>query len=155
MFFLLPLRILYFCCFVEVSLDFKLESFFFLKKKIPRNFSKHIVSDGQMELILKQKCTFIWCSYHFNTLFCIILQYRQSKREILCRKEKQYSVKLHDFCFRILCRMDIHFKRFIINQCGITMNIKNTWSVTVLSNLRFKLIFPVFKKSWNTFLYPT
>ena len=31
------------------------------------------------------------------TLFCVILQYPQSKREILRQKEKQYSVKLHDF----------------------------------------------------------
>ena len=66
---------------------------------IPRYLSKHIVSDWQMELIVKHKCTFIWCPYHFNTPFCAILQYPQSKREILCQKEKQISVKLHDFCF--------------------------------------------------------
>ena len=53
---LLPARILYLSCYVEVSLDFKLERFFFLN---PKHFSKNIVSDGQMELIVKQKCTFI------------------------------------------------------------------------------------------------
>ena len=30
---------------------------------------------------------FIWSSYHFNTPFCVILQYPQSKREILRQKE--------------------------------------------------------------------
>ena len=29
----------------------------------------------------------------------VLLEYPQSKREILCQKEKQYSVKLHDFFF--------------------------------------------------------
>ena len=84
MFPLLPLRILHFPCNVEESLDFILER---ISKKIPKGFSKHIVSDGQMELILKHKCIFIRGSYHFNTPFCVILQYPQSKREILCQKE--------------------------------------------------------------------
>ena len=48
-------------------------------------------------LRVKHKCIFIWCSYHFNIPFCIILQYLQSKKETLCQKEKQYSVRLHDF----------------------------------------------------------
>ena len=67
------------------------------KKKISKDFLKHLVSDGQMELFVKHKCTFIWCSYHFNTPYCLNLHYPQSKREILCQKEKQYSVNLHDF----------------------------------------------------------
>ena len=50
-------------------------------------------------LILQQKCAFIWCFYQFNTSFCVILHYLQSKREILRQKEKQYSVKLHGFFF--------------------------------------------------------
>ena len=41
------------------------------------------------------------------------------------KKKKKYSVKLHDF-FRILCWMDKYFKRFIVYQSGITMNINNT-----------------------------
>ena len=85
MFSLMSLRILHFSFYKNVL------------KKIPKDFSKHIVSNEQMELILKYKCTFVWSSYHFNTLFCVILQYPQSKREILRQKEKQYSVKLHDF----------------------------------------------------------
>ena len=32
-----------------------------------------------------------------NTPFCVITQYPQSKRKITCQKEKQCSVKLHDF----------------------------------------------------------
>ena len=39
-----------------IILDFELERIF---KKSFKDFSKHIVSDGQMELILKHKCTFI------------------------------------------------------------------------------------------------
>ena len=49
--------------------------------------------------------------------------------------------------FRILWQIDIFLKRLIICQNGITMNISNTWSVTVLSNLQFTLIISVLKKS--------
>ena len=76
--------------------------------------------------IRKRKCTFIWCSYHFKTPFCVILQYPQLKREILHQKEKQYSVNLGDFFFRILCRMDIYFIGLVIYQSGIRINIINT-----------------------------
>ena len=54
MFSLLPLRILYFPCYVEVSLDFELERIF--QKKNPKIFQN--MSDGQTDLILKRKCTF-------------------------------------------------------------------------------------------------
>ena len=95
------------------------------------------------------------CSYYFNTPFCVIFQYPQSKRKILDQKEKQYSLGLHDFFFRILCRMDIFFKRFIINHCGITINISNTWSVAVLTNLQFNLFFSVLQKSCkNEYISP-
>ena len=103
-----------------ITLDLELQR---IKKNI-KDFSKHIVSDGQMELCPKYKCIFIWCSYHFNTPFCVMLQYPQSRTEILCQKEKQYSVKLHDF-FHILCRMDTFFKRLIIYESGITINVSN------------------------------
>ena len=63
---------------------------------------------------------------YFNTPFCIILQYHQSKREILSQKKKQYSVNLHDFFFRILCLMDIFFMKLNIYQSGIAMNLSNT-----------------------------
>ena len=48
--------------------------------------------------------------------FALFFQYPQSKKEILCQKEKQY--------IRILYKMDIYFKRLIIYH--ITMNISNT-----------------------------
>ena len=47
MFSLLSLRILYFPCYVEVSLDSKLERIF-KKKKNLEDFSKHVVWNGQM-----------------------------------------------------------------------------------------------------------
>ena len=56
MFRLLPLGILYFPYYVEVSW-IKLERI--KKKGNPKYFSKHIGLDGQMELILKYKRTFI------------------------------------------------------------------------------------------------
>ena len=61
------------------------------------------------------------------TLFYIILQYPQSKREILRQKKKQYLDKLHNFWgfFCILHWMDIYFKRLIIYQRNITINISD------------------------------
>ena len=33
----------------------------------------------------KHKCTFIWCCYHFNTPFCVILQYpNEYKQHVVC-----------------------------------------------------------------------
>ena len=58
---------------------------------------------------------------------CVIIQYPQSKREILCQNEEQYSVELHDF-FSYFMSYEHIFKRFIIYQSGITMNIRNTQS---------------------------
>ena len=115
-------------------MDSKLERIF------SKDFSTYIVSDGQMKLILKHKCTFIWC---FNTPFCVILQYPQSKKN-LRQKEKQYSFKLHDYCSYFMS--DGYFNRLIICQNGITMNISNTPSVTVLSNFQFNLFFSMSKK---------
>ena len=57
MFSLLLPKILYFPCYVEKSLDFKSKRI--KKKKISKDFLKHLVSDGQMELFVKHKCTFI------------------------------------------------------------------------------------------------
>ena len=104
----------------------------------------------KLQIVFKSSCfwwtngTFIWCSYHFNTPYCVNLHYPQSKREILFQKEKQYSAKLHDF-FHILCRMDLYFKRLMIYQIYLS-NIRDTSSVTVLSNLQFKLILSMLKK---------
>ena len=66
------------------------------------------------------------------------------KKKNLCQKEKQYSFKLHDYCSYFMS--DGHFNRLIIYQNGITMNISNTSSVTVLSNFQFNLFFSMLKK---------
>ena len=51
--------------------------------------------------------------------------------------------------------MDAYFQRLIIYESGITMNISNRQSVTVLSNLQFKLIFSVLKKCKNGYISPS
>ena len=83
------------------------------------------MSNGQIEVIFGRKCTFIQCSYYFNTLFCVTLQYPLSKIEILCQKEKQYTFKQHDF-FRTLCQMGIYYKRFMIYPHAIALNVRYT-----------------------------
>ena len=83
---------------------------------IPKDFSKYIVSDGQMELILKHKRTFIWCSYHL-TQFCVILQYPQSKSEIWHQKEKPYSVKLHYFFYYFMSDGHILNRLLFMKNC--------------------------------------
>ena len=54
---------------------------------------------------------------HFNAPFRVILQYPQSKGEILLQKK-------NFFC--ILSRMEIYLKRLIIYQSGIKINISST-----------------------------
>ena len=77
--------------------------------------------------------------HHFVLYFSIL-----SQKKNLCQKEKQYSFKLHDYCSYFMS--DGHFNRLIIYQNGITMNISNTSSVTVLSNFQFNLFFSMLKK---------
>ena len=137
MFSFLPLRILKFSCYIEVSLDFKLE---LIKKKKSKDFSEHIVSDGQIRLILKHKCTFIWCSYHFNRPFCAILQYPRSNKYSLSKRKAILS-QAAGYFFRILCRMNIYFKRVIIYQTGITMNISKTPANICWSSRRLEDVF--------------
>ena len=111
------------------------------------------LSNRHNSFIRKRKSALIWCSYHFKTPFCVILQYPHLKREILQSKEKAI---LSQAALRILCRMDIYFKRLVIYQSGITINISNTKSVKVLSNLQFKLIFSVLTKSCkNEYICPS
>ena len=61
MFSFLPPKILYFPCYVEKPMDFKSKRIKKKKKKKKnsKDFLKHLVSDGQMELFVKHKCTFI------------------------------------------------------------------------------------------------
>ena len=77
--------------------------------------------------------------HHFVLYFSIL-----SQKKNLCQKEKQYSFKLHDYCSYFMS--DGHFNRLIIYQNGITMNISNTSSVTVLPNFQFNLFFSMLKK---------
>ena len=42
------------------------------------------------------KCDLFFDTNVLNTPFCVILQYTQTKKEILCQKEKQHLVKMHD-----------------------------------------------------------
>ena len=65
-------------------------------------------------------------------------------------KEKTILSQAAWLFFLILCLMDICFKRLIIYQSGITMNISNTWSVMVLSNLTY--FFSVEKKLQKWYL---
>ena len=77
------------------------------------------------------------------------------KKKNFSSKGKTILVKLRDF-FCILCWMDIYSKRLVLYQSGISMNISNTWSVTVLSNLQCKRIFSVLKKSCkNEYICPS
>ena len=79
---------------------------------------------------------------HFVLFFSILSQ----KEKFYVKRKTILSQAAWSF-FRILCRMDIYFKMLVIYQSGITMNISNMLSITVLSNLEFKLIFSVLKKS--------
>ena len=62
-------------------------------------------------------------------------------------KEKTILSQAACFFFRILCQIDIYFKKLIIYQSGITINVSNMKSVTMLSNLQFNLIFSGLRKS--------
>ena len=91
---LLALQILYFPCYVELSLDFKLEC---TSKK--KNLKDHIVLDEQMEFILKHKCTFIRCSYHFNTPFCVTRVSSVKKRNFMSKRKTILSQAAWFFFF--------------------------------------------------------
>ena len=82
--------------------------------------------------------------HHFVLFFNI----RSQKEKFYVKRKNNTQLNCMIF-FHILCRMEIYFKRLVIYQSGITMNISNTKSVTVLSNLQLKLIFSVLKKSYK------
>ena len=113
------------------------------------------LSSQHNSLILKHKCAFISCFYYFNTAFCVILL-SSVKKKSLSQKQKTILSQTEWFSFRILCRMDIYFKRIVIYQSGITKNISNTQSVTMLSKLHFPLIFSALKNiaEINSLAYP-
>ena len=123
MYSLLPLRILYFPCYVEVSLDFKLERIF--KKKFPKIFQSILCRMDKWNLFLR---TYVLL---FDVL-TILIHHFALFFSILSQKEKFYVKRKNDtqsrciICFHILCRMDIYFNRLTIYESGIIMNIRNT-----------------------------
>ena len=123
MFSLLPLRILYFPCYVEVSLDFKLERIF--KKKFPKIFQSILCRMDKWNLFLSTNVLLFdvltILIHHFVLFFSIL-----SQKEKFYVKKKNHTQSSCKIFFRILCRMDIYFKRLIIYQSGIPMNISNT-----------------------------
>ena len=126
MFSLLPLRILYFPCYFEVSLNFKLERTFFFFKKIPNIFQSIFCRMDKWNLFLSTYIllinVLIFLIHHFVLFFSILYQ---NEKTYVKRFLRQYSFKLHDF-FCILCGMDIFLKKLIIYQSGITTKISNT-----------------------------
>ena len=83
----------------------------------------------------------------------ILIHYFVLFFSILNEKEKFYVKKKNNT--QSSC-MIFFFVRFITYPSGITMNISNTWSVTVLSNLQFNLTFSVLKKSCkNEYICPS
>ena len=123
---LLPLRVLYFPFYVEVSLDSKSERIFSTKKKkFPKIF--------RSILCLMDKCNlFLSTSILLFDVLTILVHYFLLFFNSSCQKKK-FSVKRKNntqsscmIFFEILYWMDIYFKRLIIYQSGITMIINNT-----------------------------
>ena len=111
-----PLRILCFPHYVELSLGFKLE----LIKKV--FFQSTLCRMDKWNLLLITNVLLFdvisILIHHFVLLFNILSQIEKFyvKRKI----NTQSSCMIF---FRILYRMDIYFKRLVIYQSGITMNI--------------------------------
>ena len=82
---------------------------------------------------------------------------------ILSQKEKFYVKNKSNtqsscmiFFFVFYVEWTYISERLIIYESGITMNISNTQSVTMLSNLHFNLIFSVLEKSCkNEYICPS
>ena len=84
-------------------------------------------------------------------LLTILIHYFLLFFSILSEKEKFYVKKKKNT--QSSC-MIFFFVRFVIYPSGIIMNISNTWSVTVLSNLQFNLTFSVKKSCKNESICP-
>ena len=93
-------------------------------------------------IILNHKYAFIWRFYNLIHHFVLFFSILSEKGKFYIKRKSN----TREIFFRLLFRVNI-FKRLIIYQSGITINISNTESVKVLFNLQFKLIFSMLKKS--------
>ena len=85
MFSFLPLRVLYFPCYVEVSLNSKLEPIF--KKENPKIFKAYCVGWINCNLLLSTNVLFF--DVHTNLIHRFVLLFSiLSKTKILCQKGK-------------------------------------------------------------------
>ena len=95
------------------------------KKKIPKNFQHILCRMDKWNLFLSTNVL------SFNVL-TILIHHFVLFFSILSQKEKFYVKRRNNtrssymIFSRILCQMDIFFKRLSIYQNGITMNISNT-----------------------------
>ena len=114
MFSLLPLRVLYFPCYVEVSLDSKFER---IKKKNPKIFQSILYRMDKWNLFLSTNVllfdVFNILIHHFMLFFSILCYSSVKKRNFM---SKGVLSQTEWFFFWILCRMGIYFKRLIIYQ---------------------------------------
>ena len=106
-----------------IILDFELEH---ILKQISKIFQSILCRIDKWNLFLSTNVLL------FDVLNILILHFVLFF-SILSQKEKFYVKRKSNsrsscmiFFFHILCRMDIFFKRLIINQSDITMNMSNT-----------------------------
>ena len=92
----LPLRILYFPCYVEKSLDFKLERI--LKKKIPRIFQSILCRMNKWNFCLSTNVLLFDDLTILVHNFVLLVSILSQKGKFMSKK-KQYSVKLQNIFF--------------------------------------------------------
>ena len=128
---LLSLRVSYFPCYIEASLDSKLEHIFFQKekktkkKKFPNIFQSILFQMDKCNLFLSTNILLFYVLIILIHHSCYSLVSSVKKRNFMLKGKLILSQAAWLF-FRILCQMHIFFKRLIIYQNGITVNISNT-----------------------------
>ena len=120
MFSLFPLRVLYFPCYIEVSLDSKLESNFCFFFNFQRFFKAYCVgwTNGT-----KHNYTFISCSYYFNRhfvlFFSIFIKQRifVSKGRTTLSKAALFPLPIrHNYFFKDQPHYIFHRRFFLSHQ---------------------------------------
>ena len=117
-----------------ILLDFELECIF---KKTSKIIQSVLCRMNKRDLFLSTNVLFfdaLTILIHHSVLFFSILS---QKEKFSVKRKKEFSVKLHDFFFHILCRMDIYFRRLIVYQSRITMimRTRNLLHYYVIFNL--------------------